>query len=331
MNRRPILEVDHLTVEYATRRGLVKTVDRVNMTIYENEVFGLVGESGCGKSTMANAIMRLLGETAYVTSGSIRVLGQDVYQLQGEALRQFRWTQMSMVFQSAMNVLNPVKTIESQIVDTLLAHRPDMTKTQARERAVELFQLVQIDPKRLRSYPHELSGGMRQRVVIAIAVALEPKFIILDEPTTALDVVVQRSILEKIMELREQVGFSILFISHDFNLVADISDRIGVMYAGRLVEVSESARNWHKNTHHPYTQGLIRAIPKLTVDDEEIEGIPGSPPNPSHLPSGCAFHPRCPHVKPVCISERPHLMQFDEGRIECHLTLEEMERVAHAH
>lgn len=331
MNKKPVLEIDNLTVEYATRRGLSKAVDRVSMTIYENEVFGLVGESGCGKSTMANAIMRLLGNNAYVTGGTINVNGQNVYKLQGEALRQFRWTEMSMVFQSAMNVLNPVKTIESQIVDTLLAHRPGMTKVQARGRAAELLKLVQIDPARLRSYPHELSGGMRQRVVIAIAVALEPKFVIMDEPTTALDVVVQKSILEQIMKLREQVGFSVLFISHDFHLVSNISDRLGVMYAGRLVEVSESVSGWSQSIHHPYTQGLINAMPKLTVDDEEILGIPGSPPNPSDLPPGCAFHPRCPHVKSVCRLESPVLNQYGNAQIECHLTQDELgsERYVH--
>lgn len=320
----PILEVENLSVSYATRRGLTTAVDNVSFTVQENEVFGLVGESGCGKSTLANAIMRLLANGAYVTGGSIRVLGQDVYRLKDEALRQFRWSQMAMVFQGAMNVLNPVKNIESQIVDTLMAHRPNLSKQAAHHRAVELFELVRIDPKRLKSFPHELSGGMKQRVVIAIAVALEPKFIIMDEPTTALDVIVQRSILKQIMALREQVGFAVLFISHDFNLVSDISNRVGVMYAGRLVEVTESSPSLANDVHHPYTHGLIRAIPKLTVEDEEITGIPGTPPLPWEMPGGCPFHPRCERRLPVCTVEKPLLLRHDTSQIECHLSPEDL-------
>lgn len=327
LDKKPVLEVNHATVEYATRTGLAKAVDDVSLTIYENEVFGLIGESGCGKSTLANAIMRLLGRGAYLTSGTIKVLGQDVYDLKGEGLRQFRWTNMSMVFQSAMNVLNPVKNIESQIVDTLLAHRPKMSKADAKARAVELFRLVHIDPKRLQSFPHELSGGMRQRVVIAIAVALEPKLVIMDEPTTALDVVVQKSILEQMMKLKEQVGFSILFISHDFHLVSNISHRLGVMYAGKLVEVSQAAGAWSESVHHPYTHGLIRAVPNLIGNDDEIFGIPGVPPSPMNKPSGCAFHPRCPHATPTCLAESPVLTSRGASHIDCHLTTEELEEL----
>lgn len=330
MNGKPVLEVDDLSVAYVTRKGLATAVDRVSFSIGENEIVGLVGESGCGKSTMASAIMRLLGEGAYVTGGAIRVLGQDVYALKDEALRQFRWTQMAMVFQGAMNVLNPVKTVESQIIDTLQAHRPDMSKQEARNRAEELFRLVRIDPKRLTSFPHELSGGMRQRVVIAIAIALQPKFIIMDEPTTALDVIVQKSILEQIMELRDRIGFSMLFISHDFNLVEEISDRVGVMYAGRLVEMSNSSHGTESAVRHPYTQGLIRAIPKLTDDDEEIQGIPGSPPSVSTKPSGCAFHPRCPVAKSVCRTNEPMMKTIEGNRIECHLSEDELRSMTYA-
>lgn len=330
-DRTAVLEVEQLSVGYVARSGVAAAVDRVSLTVYENEIVGLVGESGCGKSTLANAIMRLLGSTAFVLGGTVKVLGEDVYALNAESLRQFRGTQMSMVFQGAMNALNPVKTIESQIVDMLRAHRPNISKVEAHERAEELFRLVRIDPERLKSFPHELSGGMRQRAVIAIAVALEPKFVIMDEPTTALDVVVQRSILEQIIRLREQVGFSILFISHDFNLVADLSDRTGVMYAGRLVEMFPSSGSTESMLHHPYTQGLMRAIPKLSVRMEEIEGIPGTPPNLLELPTGCPFHPRCPAAKPVCSSEAPPRIVTAEAEIECHLTANELESLSHVH
>lgn len=331
MTGSPLLKVENLSVGYMTRKGLVTAVDDVNLTIFENEIVGLVGESGCGKSTLASAIMRILGPGAYVTGGRIKVLGQDVYRMSSEELRQFSWTKMSMVFQSAMNVLNPVKTIGSQIVDTLLAHEPRMTKQAANDRAEELLRLVRIDPSRLQSYPHQLSGGMRQRVVIAIAIALEPKLVILDEPTTALDVVVQRSILEQIMELQDRIGFSVLFISHDLNLVNNVSNRVGVMYAGRLVEMGSSTTSLDGGVHHPYTQGLLHAIPRLVVGADAIAGIPGSPPSPYDIPSGCAFHPRCQLKKPECISHKPILTLHAETRIECHLTEEELRSHTYVH
>jgi len=331
-SRQAVLEIEDLSVAYATHKGMATAVDRLSLTVYENEVLGIVGESGCGKSTLAQAVMRMLGNSAYVTGGTVKVMGQDVYRLRSEELRKFRWAQMSMVFQGAMNVLNPVKNIESQIVDTLQAHRPEMTKKQAVERAHELFALVRIDPARLRSFPHELSGGMRQRVVIAIAIALEPKLIIMDEPTTALDVIVQKSILEQIMQLREQVGFAIVLISHDISLVAEISQRVGVMYAGRLIELSESARDWRERLHHPYTQGLIHAIPTLDVtNDEELNGIPGAPPSLHALPGGCPFHPRCAQAKPVCSVEPPPLTTDEQKQIACHLSTAELRGLNHVY
>lgn len=327
----PILEIDNVSVSYVTQRGLATAVKDVNLTVNEDEIVGLVGESGCGKSTLANAVMRLLGEDAYVTEGSIRVLGKDVYRMRNEELRRFRWTGMSMVFQSAMNALNPVKTVESQIIDTLLAHRPGMARSEAHNRAVELFRLVRIDPKRLSSFPHELSGGMRQRVVIAIAIALEPKLVIMDEPTTALDVVVQKSILDQVIELKERVGFSVLFISHDFNLVAEISNRVGVMYAGRLIELTQSSRGLTTGLHHPYTQGLIRAIPKLRREEfDDVVGIPGTPPGLFAMPSGCPFHPRCPAAKAVCKTDFPPVLEHEDGSISCHLTPDELRGLSYA-
>lgn len=324
MTNVPVLELDRVSVSYVTEKGLAKAVDDVSLTIYEKEVVGLVGESGCGKSTLATAIMRLLGSGAYLTNGQIRVMGQDVYSLSAESLRQFRWSQMSMVFQGAMNVLNPVMTIDRQIVDTLRAHTPQMTKREALARAEELFRLVRIDPSRLRSYPHELSGGMRQRVVIAIAVALSPKLVIMDEPTTALDVVVQRSIMEQIMQLQQQLGFSILLISHDFNLVADVSQRVGVMYAGRLIELTNSSPGLLAGVHHPYTQGLIHAVPSLRGERVPITGIKGSPPSIHEIPTGCPFQPRCAHAVNVCAAQPPASTRYGQSTIACHLTSEQL-------
>jgi peptide/nickel transport system ATP-binding protein len=316
----PVLELEDVSIVYDSPSGPVQAVSDVNLKLYPNQVLGLVGESGSGKSTLANAIMRLLRNNARLTKGHIRVMGQDVYAMSQKELRTFRWNQMAMVFQSAMTALNPVMTIERQIVDTFRSHRPQMSYKEARERAVELLKLVRIDERHLQSYPHELSGGMRQRVVIAIAIALEPALVIMDEPTTALDVVVQRSILNQIQELQQKRGFAILFISHDFSLVAEFASRIAIMYAGRIVENTDAKTlKLGEEGHHPYTEGLMRAIPRLTHEDVEIEGIPGNPPDLQQLPSGCAFHPRCPYAAEVCRQVRPKPHVLDGRLVECHL------------
>jgi len=327
----PVLEVEDLSVAYETPKGFLQAVSKVNLSVYPNEIVGLVGESGSGKSTMANAIMRLLRGAASVTSGTIKVLGQDIYTLNPKELRQFRWNKMSMVFQSAMSALNPVLTVEKQIVDTLLSHRPQLSRTEARERAVELLQLVRISPDRLRSFPHELSGGMRQRVVIAIAIALEPALVIMDEPTTALDVVVQRSILDEIQAIQSKSRFSILFISHDFSLVSELASRVALMYAGRVVELTGTDTLKSVTGHHPYSEGLLRAIPRLTVDDVTIEGIPGNPPDLVTLPTGCAFHPRCSYVMPECKTVQPSLATVGDSMIACHLFTDKSGRKEERH
>ncbi len=317
----PVLQIEDLSVAYVTNDGFVNAVNDINLTLYPGEIVGLVGESGSGKSTMANAIMRLLKGDAIVTKGRVKILGRDVYEMSEKQLRQFRWSKMSMVFQSAMSALNPVMTVETQILDTLTSHDKSMTKAQALERAKELMNLVRIDTKHLKSYPHELSGGMRQRVVIAIAIALNPSFVIMDEPTTALDVVVQRSILNEIRRIQEKVGFAILFVSHDFSLVAELASRVAIMYAGRVVEMtpSHTLSLMASEKHHPYTIGLLEAIPELTADEVIITGIPGNPPNLRTLPSGCAFHPRCPFAEEICTKERPVAVTVGPSDIECHL------------
>lgn len=316
---KPILELKNVSITYDSENGPVKAVNDVSLTIYPNTIIGLVGESGSGKSTLANGIMRLLRGNAILTSGTIKIKGKNIYKMNRKELKKFRWNEFSMVFQSAMTALNPVLPIEVQILDTLKAHQPDLSIQDARRKAIELLELVSINKKYLKSYPHELSGGMRQRIVIAIAVALDPSFVIMDEPTTALDVVVQRSILDKIRELQKVKKFSILFISHDFSLVSEISQHVVIMYAGRFIETTESKYLNTLEKHHPYTQGLMRAIPKLTDEDVSIIGIPGNPPNLINLPSGCPYHPRCEFATELCRTKLPKIHSVENRQIECHL------------
>lgn len=289
--RGPLLEVRDLEVEYRTRRGVVKAVDKVSFDIGYNEVFGLAGESGCGKSTIAHAVTRILKPPAYITGGEILFNGRDLLEMDAENLRGFRWEHLSIVFQSAMNALNPVLSVGTQIIDAIQAHI-EMSNEEARERALELLTTVGIDGKHVDSFPHQLSGGMRQRAVIAIALALNPELIIMDEPTTALDVVVQKQIIEEIQELQEQFGFSILFITHDLSLLVEISDRIAIMYAAKLVETAP-ARELFGAPRHPYTYRLMNAFPTISGPIKTLTGIPGSPPDLILPPTGCRFHPRC--------------------------------------
>ena len=267
----PVLEVTDLSIEYRGERRTVRAVDHVSFHIGAGEIFGLAGESGCGKSTVAHSIMRLLRDPAVITSGSIRVRGRDVLAMDPAELRSFRWSQVAMVFQSAMNALSPVMTVGDQIVDIFTTHQR-LSKPASRKRAAELLELVRIDPARLDSYPHQLSGGMRQRVVIAMAVALRPSLLIMDEPTTALDVVVQQEIMAQIAELQRELGFSVLFITHDMSLMIELSNRMAVMYAGRFVETAES-RAMLADPLHPYTRALIDAFPPLTGPRIPLRGL----------------------------------------------------------
>ncbi len=317
-----VLDVRDLYVEYLTPRGPVQAVDGVSFAIGRGEIFGLAGESGCGKSTIAHTILRVLRPPAVVTGGQILYKGTDVLELGDHAspaasgspsytLESFRWAEVSMVFQSAMNSLNPVVRISDQICDTVMKHWK-VSRQQARDRAAELFDIVNIDKRRLDAYPHELSGGMRQRAVIAMALALKPSLLIMDEPTTALDVVVQKDILQQIEQLQEQLGFSILFITHDLSLMVEFSDRIGIMYAGDLVEMAPAAEIFN-NPIHPYTQGLLTSFPSITGERRRLTGIAGSPPNLIAPPSGCRFHPRCTRCQPVETVATPRLEEVLPG------------------
>ena len=315
-----LVELRGLTVEY----GRVRAVDGVDLDICTGEVVGLAGESGCGKSTVANTVMQILRPPARLVSGSVRFNGEELVGKSAEELRRYRWRNVAMVFQSAMNALNPVMRVGDQFVDAMKAHER-IDRKRALLRAGELLETVGIDPRRLRAYPHELSGGMRQRVIIAIALSLNPELLILDEPTTALDVVVQREILQQIDALKRDFGFATLFITHDLSLLVEFADRIAIMYAGEIVELAD-AETIHEEPRHPYTRGLMESFPPLTGPRTRLIGIPGSPPNLADPPSGCRFHPRCPLCvadQPLYrkqISERPVLREIVPGHfVACHL------------
>ena len=317
-NTAPLLSVRDLKVQYMTAKAAVRAVDGVSFDIAPGEVLGLAGESGSGKSTIAQSLLRILNPPAVIAGGSITFRGRDILAMSDAELEQFRWQELSMVFQSAMNALNPVMTVGDQITDTIVSHKA-MTAAQAWKRAEDLFNIVGIDPSRLRSYPHELSGGMRQRAVIAIALALQPPMMIMDEPTTALDVVVQKEIMQQIQDLKDEMGFSILFITHDLSLLVEVSDRIAIMYAGQIVEMAP-AREIYEHPLHPYTQGLLNSFPALTGPKERVSGIPGSPPDMTAPPSGCRFHPRCTQVRGFHKRLVPHLTEVEPGHfVACHL------------
>src|SRR5215831_11337076 len=300
----PVLDIRDLSVVYRTPGGDVRAVDQVNLSLAPGEVVGLCGESGSGKSTLVYGACRLLRAPALVTSGSVRYAGRrvtkpaDVLRMRPDELQRLRWREVAIVFQSAMNALNPVLNVRDQLLDVIHAHLR-IPRDEARERAASLLDLVGIPRSRLRSYPHELSGGMRQRVMIAMALATDPEVVIMDEPTTALDVVVQRDILAQIVELKEELGFSVLFITHDLSLLLELADRIAVMYAGRLLETG-TAHAIMREPAHPYTRGLLNSFPSLRGPRRDLAGIPGSPPDLRDPQPGCPFVPRCAHAVPAC-------------------------------
>jgi peptide/nickel transport system ATP-binding protein len=317
---RTLVEVRGLIVDY----GRVRAVDGVDLDIREGEVLGLAGESGCGKSTVANSLMQILRPPARIVEGSIRFEGDELVDKSTEELRRYRWRNVAMVFQSAMNALNPVMRIGDQFIDTMQAHER-IDRKRALARSGELLELVGIDRSRLRAYPHQLSGGMRQRVIIAMALSLSPELLILDEPTTALDVVVQREILQQIDALKRDFKFTVLFITHDLSLLVEFADRIAIMYAGEIVELADAAR-LYEAPQHPYTRGLMASFPPLTGPMTRLVGIPGSPPDLADPPSGCRFHPRCPLCVPdqplyrTQLSERPVLREVEPDHfVACHL------------
>ncbi len=311
-----VLILKDLSVSYFTSRGEVKAVNEVNLNVKKSEKFGLAGESGCGKSTLANAILRLIKPPGKIVGGEILVDGINVLNLEEEELRKFRWKKVSMIFQGAMNSLNPTHRIDSQIGEAILAHEK-ISKEEVKRRVEELLSLVGIDPLRAKNYPFQLSGGMRQRVVIAMAIALNPSLLIADEPTTALDVLTERRILNMLKNIQNKFEFSVLMISHDIDLLTNFSDRIGVMYAGNIVEIG-SAKELNQHPLHPYTIGLLKS--KTELKTKKFWSIRGLPPDLINPPQGCVFHPRCDIAITTCKKEKPILREIHSDHyVYCHM------------
>jgi peptide/nickel transport system ATP-binding protein len=308
-----LLEVRDLTMHYRTKKGDVQALDKVSFVLEKGESFGLVGESGCGKTSLANALLRLLPENAQVKDGQILFKGVGLLQLPEPEMRKIRWKGISMIFQAAMNSLDPVYKVGDQIVEALFTH-DGMAPPQARQRVAELFELVGLNPNRMDHYPHEYSGGMRQRAVIAMALACHPDIIIADEPTTALDVIVQDRILHRLDEIRRKLNMSMIYISHDIAVIAEVAERVGVMYAGKLVEIGPTEIIF-KKPHHPYTAALMSSFPSIQGEKRELTIVPGEPPNLLKPPAGCRFHPRCPYATEICQKEEPKLEPFEKEHL----------------
>ena len=326
-----LLEVKDLKVHFKIHNGWVKAVDGVSFTIDSGQTMGLVGESGCGKTTAAYAITQLLPTNGYIKGGHIYFKGKDLLKISkrkdgslddyNEKIRKIRWTEISMIFQGAMNAFNPVFKVGDQIKEAIQLHE-DVDDAAAEKRAKELFEFVGMNPDRIGNYPHEFSGGMKQRAMIALALALSPSFIIADEPTTALDVITQDRILVEIKKLQQEWNMAMMIITHDVSVVAEVSDKIGVMYAGMMMEIGKTTQVF-KNTAHPYTAGLLGSFPSIKGEKKRLESIPGFPPDLVNPPSGCPFHPRCQHVKEKCSQERPKGIEIEPGHISfCHYARE---------
>lgn len=321
--KEPLLKIENLKTHFYTYKGVVRAVDGINLEIKEDEILGLVGESGCGKTVTALSILKLLSSNARIVEGKIIFEGLDIVSLKEEGLRNIRGSKIAMIFQEPMSSLNPVYTIGNQLVETVLLHNREYSKKQAREKAIELLKLVKIPlPKKvIDQYPHELSGGMRQRCMIAMALVCKPKLLIADEPTTALDVTTESQILDLIKELKSELRHSVLLITHDLGIVAELCDRVAVMYAGKIVECSD-VKTIFTAPKHPYTVGLLNAIPKFT-EKRRLEAIEGMPPDLISLPKGCRFAPRCKFATSECKEREPELRSLGKGHeIACFKIIE---------
>jgi len=314
----PLLVVEGLTTHFTLGDSTVHAVDGVSFTLEDGEALGIAGESGCGKTTTALSLLRLLPANAEVVGGSVKLFGIDLCTKSEKALRRYRWREISIIFQGAMNALNPVKRVGDQVAEPIEL-RIGLSRAEAARRAGELLELVGIPRSRGRAYPHELSGGMRQRAMIAMALACDPAIVIGDEPTTALDVMVQAQILELLEDLRAKLGLSLILITHDLSVLAETCDRVMVMYAGRVAEEGPVGRIYG-TPRHPYTQMLLAAFPDVHSGRRNLGTIPGSPPDLRTPPPGCRFHPRCPAAMEVCRTEVPPEVRFDDRvRVACHL------------
>lgn len=313
----PILEVRDLRVEYTTPTGPAQAVNGVSFDLAAGEFLAVVGESGCGKSTMLFSIAQLLTYPAQTVGGSVKFNGTELSSLSAEELRQHRWRDISVVMQSAMNALNPTLSIGAQLADVCRAHT-NWGEDQIAQRSAEVLAMVSIDVTHLGSFPFQLSGGMRQRAMIAMSLLLEPQLIIMDEPTSALDVVAQRSLMRQVENLRQELGFAVLFVTHDMSVVSHFSDRLAVMYAGEIVELG-GTREVFDQPRHPYSSGLMDAFPSIVGAARELTGIPGNPPSLVNPPAGCLFAPRCQHASDECREYRPELIATKEHAVRCYL------------
>ncbi len=315
----PVLDVQELTTHYLTLRGWVRATESVSFQVEPGEALGIAGESGCGKTTVALSLLRILPSGGRIRHGKIIFDGTDLVPLTDNEMRKIRWKGISIVFQGAMNAFNPVYKIGDQIVEAIRLHE-SIDKKSALDRTKTLLEMVGVEPDRLNNYPHEFSGGMRQRALIAMALASSPKLLIADEPGTALDVIVQAQTLKLMRDLKDKLGLSMIMISHDLSIIAETCEKVAVMYAGRIVEYGD-AESIYSEPLHPYTQGLIKAFPSIKASRTRMSSIPGTPPDLLNPPPGCRFHPRCPYIMDVCSKVVPPLQKAGKGdhMVACHL------------
>ncbi len=319
-----VLEVKDLTVNYETKRGPVRAAEGISFSVKKGQSLGLAGESGCGKTTVALSLMRLLPKAGRILKGQINLDGRNLLNLTDREMRQVRWRDMSIVFQGAMNALDPVYKIGDQIIEAIRTHDKEVSKEECRERAAKLLELVGIDPERVDGYPHEFSGGMRQRALIAMALACNPKLVIADEPGTALDVIVQAQVLRLMRDLKEKLDLSMILISHDLSIIAETCERVVIMYAGNIAEYGSTPSVFHEPLH-PYTQGLLQAFPDIRGERKRLSSVPGTPPDLLNPPVGCRFNPRCPYVMDVCKKVQPPLIELrPDHYVACHLYPDKM-------
>lgn len=316
----PVIELQNLKTYYSTLRGYVKAVDGISLPVEKGEALGLAGESGCGKTTVALSIMRILPHGGRIVDGKILFKGKDIVKLsESEMRKKIRWKGISIIFQGAMNALNPVYSIENQIVEAIRAHEENVTEEEAKKRVKSLLEIVGIESSRSTNYPHEYSGGMRQRAMIAMALACNPDLVIADEPGTALDVIVQAQVLQLMKELKDKLGLAMVVITHDLSIIAEICEKAAIMYAGKLVEHGDIVSVFNEPLH-PYTRGLIGAFPNIRAAKTGISSIPGFPPDLLKPPSGCKFHPRCQYAMDICKKQEPEVMDVGKKHfVACHL------------
>jgi peptide/nickel transport system ATP-binding protein len=314
-----LLEISDLSVTYQTRNGNLDAVDKVSFSLGERETLGIVGESGCGKTTLGRAIIKMIDKPGRITGGSVRLEGKEILSLDENRLRKIRGKEIAMIFQDPMTSLNPVKRIGEHYLEEIRTHLPDVSKEEAMNKVKVLLSELGIPEDRLNDYPHQFSGGMKQRVMIGLALALDPKLLIADEPTTSLDVIVEAQILELIKKLKESRSLSMILITHNLGVVAEVADKIAIMYAGRIVEYSSTISIFEKPLH-PYTKLLLKLVPNVQAENASLQWIPGSPPDLTLEQVGCRFAPRCPSVFPHCRNDDPRLVQVEPGHyVACHL------------